>query len=415
MSKVLSKLGFDKHHRFERFGVMSVSLFVIMAIIFTIAFVNKTQVDNEYMTNTVIYTNRFKTSLSDINGVVHNIYKNKDDTKAFIVLNIEDISKISVNAKNYQLFLTGCKRSGDNLETVDLINKTVNGSIYMFGSTGYMGIYLVDNKGFPSQLYDLVVRCNSRIVSKGSSLDDESNKKDSNSSFDLYDQFRIYFNPGGTVCDRAEFLDKENWGIVDAYEECISRNEEKTLRDNLSKDIEELQLNLSAIDEYTERLRGLNVVIPDTPTLIEGDTVIKEKDEHLTFKPKTVLAKGFDFDWYNGSIRDGYLDKLCGDMTYSQYLTKKNLEVEGTAFNTTFDWVLSDGTPVKDLDMSINTNKTINDTISLLTSAWNTYYKNKQAYQCTDLTALLYLELDTRSVESDYTVNSDKDTTLIVF
>lgn len=411
----LSKVGFDKHHRFERFGVIFSSLVLVLAIITSVAFVGKLQMDNKNLTNKVVYTTKFKTSLTNIEGSVNNIYRSRDNTKVFIVLNISDMSSISVNAKNYQMFLTGCKTVGDTVEGAVLEHPTVNGSIYMFGSTGYMGIYLVDNKSFPSQIYDLVIRCNSRIVSSASSLDTDENGNNEGNSFTKYDQFRIYFNPGGAECDTADFLDKDNWNIIDAYEECVSRKQEKELRDILAKDIETLQLNLSAIDEYIERLKNLNVVVPDASPLIAGDEVIEE-DDHLVFKPKHVLATGFDFDWYNGSIKDGYLDALCGDLTYTQYLNKKRAEVEGSQLNLgSIEWVMTDGTKVNDLDTSVANNKTIVDTTGLLSDTWNTYYSNKQKYECTDLKSLLNLELDTRNVESDYTINSDKDTALIVF
>lgn len=103
-------------------------------------------------------------------------------------------------------------------------------------------------------------------------------------------------------------------------------------------------------------------------------------------------------------------------MTYTQYLNKKRAEVEGSQLNlSSIEWVMTDGTKVNDLDTSVANNKTIVDTTGLLSDTWNTYYSNKQKYECTDLKSLLNLELDTRNVESNYTINSDKDTALIVF
>lgn len=405
---------FDKHHKLERFGVMFVALFLVMAVIISIAFVGKIKTDNQNMADTVIYTQKFSTSLSGVDGSVYNIYRSADKTKLFVVLNIKNISNISVNAKNYQMFLTGGKVSGDTIVGDYLEHEAVSGSIYMFGSTGYMGIYLVDSAGFPSQLYDLVIRCNSRLVSSSSSSNDKN--ASATDSFSTYDQFRIYFNPGGADCDVAEFLNKNDWTVVDAYEECVAREKEQELRDILSEDIKAMQLNLSAIDEYTERLVSLNVVIPDISPLIADDK-IENTDDHLVFEPAYVLATGFDFDWYNGSIKSGYLDSLCGDMTYVQYLAKKKAETDGIRFSTpqTDTWVLSDGTAVRDLDTNITANKTITDTINLFNTALSSYYNNKQTYECKDLKSLLYLELDTYNVASDYTVNADKDSVLIVF
>lgn len=410
---LFSKIFLDKHRKFERFGVIFGSLFLVLIIITACAFVEKSKLDNQTLVDKVIYTQEFKTSLTGIDGTVSNIYRSEDKTKLFIVLNISDISKISTDASNYQMFLTGCKQSGESVTTDYLEHKAVNGSLYVFGSTGYMGIYLVDSQGFPSQIYDLVMRCNSQIVSTANTSDSKDVSR--GESFEKYDQFRIYFNPGGSECDVADFLNKNDWNVVDAYEECVSRTKENELRKTLSNDVQTLKTNLSAIDEYTKRLQSLGVVIPDMSSLIAGDKVI-EKDDYLIFKPNHVLATGFDFDWYNGSVKKGYLDNLCGDSTYMQYLSKKRSEVENTKFDTSdIIWTLTDGTPVDNLDSTVDTNKTINDTIGLLTGAWDTYYTNKKTYECTDLKSLLYLELDTKNIKTDCTINSDKDSALIVY
>lgn len=414
MKTFLAKIGFDKHHKFERFGITFGSLFLVLIIITLVAFAGKVKADNSRLLNKTIYTTEFTTSKTDIKGTVENIYRSKDKTKLFILLDISDVTNISVKADNYQMFLTGCSTTGNSVKSASLEHEAVNGSIYMFGATGYMGIYLVDSLSFPSQLYDLVVRCNSQIVSSAKTL---TEKNDENmSSFDLYDQFRLYFNPGGEECTSADFLNNDNWTIVDAYEECVTRTQEKQMRDTLTQDITEMQSNLAAIDEYTSRLQALNVLVPDKPVAIKGDKVVTdETDGHLIFEPEYVLAGGFDFDWYNGSIKDGYLDKLCGDKSYIEYMRDKNTEVDDARFDANSNsWTLVDGTKISDLDTFVDANVTITTTVNLLTSAWNTYYNNKKEYECTDLKQLLNLELNARNIEVNYSVNSDKDA-LIVF
>ena len=419
---------FDKHHKFERFGVIFCSLFLVMLIIVSIAFVDKLQTDNETMDNKVIYTRNFQTSISEINGTVDNIYKNKDNTEAFLVLHLEDTTNISTDAKNYQMYLTGAKQSGDEIIGEYLEHESLRGSIYLFGSSGYIGLHLVDSEGFASQLCDLVVRCNSQIKTDDESDDGEEENTDMEDSFLQYDQFRIYFNPGGKKCDVAEFLNKTSWSVSDAYEECVSRAQEEEIRKTLTNDVEQLKKSMDAIEEYTARLKGSNsptdVAVPEMPEPISGDKFIEhgsatddKSDDYIEYIPHEILPCGYEFDWYNGSVKSGYIDGLCGELTYAQYFNKKQSEEsDDNGMGVSVDeWTLNDGTLINSLDASISENKSIVDNANLLASAWQTYYDLKQQYQCVDLLSLLYLEVDTNNVNSNYTINNDKKSALIIF
>lgn len=111
---MLKKLKFDKHHKFEWFGVGVIFLVIVMLFITVSAFVVKSKQDKDTMANRVIYTQKFSTSLSGISGTVEKIYRSDDNTKAFILLHWADGSSInlSINSKNYQMFLTGANNSG---------------------------------------------------------------------------------------------------------------------------------------------------------------------------------------------------------------------------------------------------------------------------------------------------------------
>ena len=294
---MFKKLKFDKHHRFEWFGVGVVALAIVMLFISISAFVVQTKQNNENKANRVIYTQKFGTSLSGLKGQVEKIYRSDDKTKVFLLLHWDSGSsaKLSLNSKNYQMFLTGATTSGSEIKGEYLQHESVTGGFYVFGSSDYMGIYLIDSNGFPSQLYDLVIRCNSQLVTKS---DIKEGAKDENGdvkdTFSLFDQFRIYFNPGANDADKAEFLNKNSWSATDAYEECVTRDQEKTMRDKLDQDLVTINNDLTQISEYRERLEAQGVVVPDDPEAIRGDVITNEAtadsaDKVLTYKPSYVF------------------------------------------------------------------------------------------------------------------------------
>ena len=429
---MLKKLKFDKHHKFEWFGVGVILLVVVMLFITLSAFVVKSKQDKDTMANRVIYTQKFSTSLSGISGTVEKIYRSDDNTKAFILLHWDGGSSInlSINSKNYQMFLTGANNSGSDITGEYLKHDQVTGGFYVFGASDYMGIYLVDTNGFPSQLYDLVVRCNAQLVTKS---DIKEGVKDENGdvkdTFDLYDQFRIYFNPGAKDATKADFLNKNSWSATEAYEECVVRAKEDELRKKLDDDFVLLDNDLNKIKEYRERLETAGVVVPEDPVCIRGDKILTKstvdsadaKDKVLTYVPQYVFKRGYNFDWRNGSIKQGYLATQANGQDEAAFLTAKSKvdeEYDSVSVAKT-EWRMGDGTLVDDLDKSIDRNKNIVKSVELLEQTWKQYYTDKVQYQVTDLSSLLRLELDNKNVELDYSATlqgvDGNDKLLIVF
>ena len=290
-----------------------------------------------------------------------------------------------------------------------------------------MGIYLIDSNGFPSQLYDLVVRCNSQLVTKS---DIKEGVKDENGdvkdTFALFDQFRIYFNPGANDADKAAFLNRNSWSATDAYEECVTRDQEKTMRDKLDQDLVTINNDLTQVREYRERLETQGVVVPDDPEAIRGDVIVDEAtadsaDKALTYKPSYVFERGYNFDWRNGSIKQGYLASIAKNQDFEAFLRSKAQAVEKFSSVSVGknEWRMNDGTVVSDLDNSIARNKAITQNVQLLEQAWSQYYNDKVTYQVDDLTSLLRLEIDTQNVELEYSATlqgvDGNDKLLIVF
>lgn len=406
--KILTKLKLDKHHRIERFGVMLLTLSILMSGLLASIVVKKTKDDALALSVRAMYTTHFTTSVTGISGDVVDVYRSDDGTRIFVLLKFSDAAKISTDADTYQLFLTG---STINMKQQSLANNP-SGSIYSFGSTGYVGLYLTDDSGFPKQIYDLVVRCNRQITQNEYST--TSAKPDEDESFLKYDQFRIYFNPGGDKASQVDCLNGSVLKASDVYNELIIGPKEKDVRDTLAKNLKTMQTDLTAIKEYTERLNREGVTPVAAPELVSGDSVISVKDDILHLKTDHVIATGYDFEWRNKHINTGgYIDQLMEDgEDYNAFFTRKNAEVNAISFSTSaVEWERTDGTTYDSTGSSdADTNAAINNDISLLTTAWQTYYNDKSTYQCKSLKALLLLDVESKDAATNYTVRSEDGT-----
>ena len=134
------------------------------------------------------------------------------------------------------------------------------------------------------------------------------------------------------------------------------------------------------------------------------------------------MPGGFDFNWQDGSVKDGYLYDLADKanmepLDFLEYKSTENvidLGVETFSVSKT-EWYRSDGSVftissnnpnASSLDISVS-----ND-ITSLQQAWNTYYTNKTSYQKTSLKQLLMLELDVISSDATFTMNNSEDVLL---
>lgn len=413
MQKLLEKLYLDKHHKIEHFGVVFLALSLCLAILVASIGFKHFNDNHQTLTAKCVYTNKFKTSLTGASGSVQDVYVNSAHTKAFILVKFDDVSNISTDASSYQAFLTGSSLN----KTATKLNINPSGSIYMFGSTGYMGIYLSESRGFDKQILDVVVRANTQLAKADTSANQNVN---SDASFKKYDQFHIYFNAGGADATVAPILDtSDNIKVSDMYDAFISSSKEKTVRDKLDADLSTMKLDLAKIQEYKQRLATAKVQIPDDPEIIRGDACQTDSNGKLTLVTNSIVPTGFDFDWRDGSVKQGYLKDLANGTDVKSYLNAKSVDSIKTPSGdsktcyTPFSinglkWIKADGSTI---DSSGNKNMTSSDTsilnsINGLQSAWQTYYADKTAYQTVDLKSLLAIELDVLDSNSNFTLNN---------
>lgn len=438
---------FGPHYAIERFGILFLSLTLSMILLMVSIVVRKIQYDNQSLTGMAVYTNAFAFSRTGTAGSVRGVYVNEDHTKCMLLLRFDSMTNIPVDASEYELYLTG----SDIQQRKQTLKSKPDGMLYMFGSTGYVGVYFQSLTPFPSQVLSLTIRSLNSFGDTAGQLD-ESQFEDP--SFARYNQARVYFNPGGAYATRVSFLDEPDWEVTDAYEEMVVRSYESSLRGVLQNDLIQMRDQQLLMAEYTERLKRLGIAEPEIPDEIDGDEIyaVYPDDESkkrlvwnsqenrwadmeemiiypddmvsLYLDTKYVVPGGYSFKWQNSSIHDGYMEKLTGSTKISDwnaYFVDHSDKQTGQGLNLdTLNWYYTDGRVFSsgtDSDNAITgtQNDTIQENITALTSAWTKYFDLKQKYQTEDLYNLLQLECDVQNVASSYSVNTGEDDLLTLY
>ena len=411
---LMEKLKLGPHYRMERFSLLFCVMVVGILVTTVSCFVAHVQTQNTTLGEQAIYSTEFETSKTGVSGKVIDVYSSEDKAKTLLLLKFDDTKVVSTNADNYQMFLTGASVE-QNKQTLDGIP---SGSIYMFGNTGYMGVYLVNKDGFGPQILDLVVRCNSELQTNASEdVDEEVEDK----SFVDYDQFRVYFNPGASKAKHLDCLDGSKApSIKDFYNEAVITPQEDEIHAQLETQVNNMRVSLNQIHEYEERLETEGITVPAEPSVIAGDKVITNDDGSYTYKPATVLPGGYDLDWQHKSVTDGFIKGLIEktdspNMTVDQYFAmmtrEANADASGNQLDTNdIEWQLNDGTLISSLSGGKSSRYTkYMEMCNDLTNAWRTYYNQKVDYQREMLGSLLDLEVSKDGILTSSSVNTSEN------
>ena len=271
-----------------------------MCVLTSTIVVSKIRYDTKALSGQAQYTSSFTMSLSGAQGSVLGVYTNDDHTKCFLLLKFQDVSSVPVDANEYQLFLSGCKKD----MTYSELKSKPDAMIYQFGATGYLGVYLYSATPFPSQIMNLYLR-STKNITVGTSTAQYADE-----TFNKFDQAAIYFNPGGTYATKASFLNEKKWTVFDIYEELISRPAEVAYRNLLRNDLVEMRKQKSLMDEYANRLVKDGMTEPSTPAVIANDSVYAmartsaQTDDN---KEKRFVWSVKQNMWYNADDEKNYL------------------------------------------------------------------------------------------------------------
>ena len=422
--KLQDKLKLGPHYKMERFTLVFGILAVVLLVVTTTSIAIDRNNQNEQLDTVALFTDKFTTSRTNVSGTVDGVYVSDDKTRAFVLMKFSDTKKVSTDAGNYRAFLTGA--SIDNKQ--EKLLSQPSGSIYVFGTSGYVGVYLVDAQGFKPQILDMTLRCDAELskVNNEQAENKVDQDFDGDASFAEHDQLKVYFNPGGSDATVIQALNSGSApSKLDLYEQTVLDTESDETIADLNEDAEQMRIDLNTIQEYTQRLENTDQIqVPATPSVIAGDTITYDMNtKHYDLHFASVVPGGYDFDWQDTTVKDGWLDDLIAEtdtpnMTYDQFFAMKATEAKAdktsgaqSPINTNITWTFKDGTLLEDLNNSGSASKyaKINEDCQQLTQAWSTYYQHKKEYQVTGLGALLDMESAAKQVRTSASVNTSDD------
>lgn len=442
-----------KHYSLHIFCVEMAAL-VSMFSIDVAAIGYKYHSDKEAMfADTVLYTSSFKTSLSATSGSVENIFVSEDDRQCFVLLKFDNTSAISTDAGKYFMQMTNCNNDGTSK---GIPNEGVKGRFYMFGATGYAGLYLyTTNAPFTNDLKQI------RIMAPP-----VTNRSQTTEYISDFDNFVLYINPSGNDGVTASFM--ENHAIGDAfdmsvmYERLIYYPKEQDIKKQLSDCVKDMKNKYDAIVEYRNRLVKYQLAVPDVSEYITGDVIsteydyeyvyeyttdengnsvpkIDEKtgnpvvlldengnpviktdengnalygDSYWDFKANTVLPGGTMFDYHNMSLQHGgyssAVPEIMNDgLSIAEYTDSLN-QIKNANYDMVMksvdvaSWSYEDGKPFI-YDASSTLAQTTQADIDSYISISKAYLELKYNYQNKLLPSLLTLEKDYTLMADVYT------------
>ena len=413
--KTRDKFKLGPHHKMERFGVVTLVFFLCVAFVLGGSFYQFREQSKINLNDQALYTTTFRTSLSQTQGEVVGVYGNKDNTKVYVLMKFSDSSSVTLNADNYKVFISAYQAR---------LKREPKGVFQVLGSTGYIGVELISNGGFDSQVMDMWLRIGDNIR-KTKYEESELHKIDK--SFNEYDQTRILLNPGAKGVKYAPVLDNNSATIADIYKAIVATDQENTIKQSLQDKINDMQVEYNTVDEYRRRLQSLNVRVPKMPAMIEGDSfeVIKNENDANTldynYTAGKVYPNGLMLDWRNLSLVDGgYFKAIDPSITnkedYYLKLVGGNVEDEESedVAQEEWQWAYTNGSEISD-DSGIDRDKAALDAISTYENAVSKYQSLKREYQTTLQWQLLLLEINSDNVNIDAQVNADNENNIVVW
>lgn len=394
MKNIKDKFFLGRHQKMERFSLGFFVLSILLVFTMVVGFRQNMIKNSHLISDKAMYNELIQTSKTHVQGTVLGVYGNKTHTKSLVLLHFPDINKISTDAKNYNVFVTSADVDGNQRR----FTSKPTGGVYVFGDTGYVGLYLVNNAGFDKQILQVTVRANLELVAKDNANSEEKPEgKEGDTSFAKFDQFTIYCNPGASQVEYIKALEGE--GSPDAsilYRDAVSDKETLLAKEINKKQLENIEIALNNVKEHTKRIEKRGVVIPNLPEVLVGDTISREKKgEKIVYKynVKNDFKGALHFDWQNKSIQDGFVKdamKNYKNLTVSSgkdFLVAQALDAKEnpTSLNLNIkDWKLKDGRLIEDLNTETNSNDeyvSLNKACQDYVKVLDDYYKLKLDYQ----------------------------------
>ena len=389
------------------------SFFIITIPLVLMTFVsvyNKFGLDKQNLSSNALYTSKVALSRTGQNGTVEGIFVNKDKTRGMVLIKMTDASKISSTAKDYKVFTTAVNLK----QQQEKVKSVPTGSIYVFGSSGYIGLYFVDNSGFDSQIFKSTIRLEKEFVTVDAS---KISEEVAGTSYAEHDQMDLYFNLGASKAKELKSLEKSSFSVQDLYVEAVGSKTDEEQRKVLIDDLNQMSKLKLQIDEMRSRLEALSVdnvalVVPELPDEIKTDTFSGSGDD-IRMSTNYVYKGGININWQDLKLEDRYFSAVDNEKTnpdklsLARWLVKMKNDASSSDERTSYevDWVMSDGTSltqfVNDLGMDNAGVSDMNKQVQNYTTLITEYMELKYKYQTQDMRVLIGLDIALETATSN--------------
>lgn len=393
---------FNKHKKIERFMFTFFSVSIPLILMTGVSIYNKFGLDDEMLASRAIYTTESTFSRTGESAKVTGVFTNSDNTRGMVLIKFPEGTNISSNASDYKVFTTASnlKKGKERLVSQP------SGSIYVFGTSGYVGLYFVDNNGFSSQIFKSTIRMEKEFKS----VDDKKINKEQlpGESYSQYDQADFYYNLGATGASKLLTLDKSDFSVQDFYVEAIGSKLNDKKRTEISEKLNDMSKKLLQIKEIKLRLEstavdGVGLIVPELPKEISSDSY-SGSGENILYTTDYVYPGGLNFNWKDVDIKTGYFKTINNKtlnpegLSLSRFLVKLRNDQSGSSIQKfEHKWVMSDGSKFEDFVRTVGLDnsgvESMNGNVTKYTSLIDEYMSLKREYQTKDLKDLLSLDV----------------------
>lgn len=261
-----AKFRLGPHNTMERFCATFLVFVVALSLIMSSAIYQKVQNSKITLTEQAIYgTGETVFSLTQDVVKIDGLWTNDSHTKAFILLHMPGgVVNLSAQAEDYQMFMTGV--NGE-------IKGTPYGSIYVFGSTGYIGLGFTNASGFEPAAYKITLR-NISYLSEGNQEAAAAAHDGKEGSYMYHNEMNIVANFAASGAQKAEFYNKADATATDIYNELVQGNLIAEKAAECDALLESINDGMKRANEYAKRLETAGIS-PQAylPAAIYGDVV----------------------------------------------------------------------------------------------------------------------------------------------
>lgn len=331
-----------------------------------------------------------------VEGTAVDVWGSSDGRRVFVAFKLNDdaISKMPTDASRYATTVACVSQAG----AVQDMPIVPSASTYVFGSTGYIGTYLVAGEAFQPQLYRIYYNAND---TSGNNV-----------------TWSVTINPAASGVTHSDLLDNRTFEPAALYKQTVAISSERELREQLVSDLDDMYENEQSILEFRDRLSKASVVTTGIlPEYVRGDNIQKDDDGNYTVSFATTVPGGLDIDWQSTSVAHGgsYIElaeQALGVSSYADVIAAvadtalatgtTSQQVTGALSTDPTAWYMQDGSSVSEAraGLSESSYNDITTSISRMSSACASYVSAKQRYQTTDTMALLAFENDVSNLAS---------------